>query len=272
MDYTKSIRPEPPPTFSPGQLPPPPEDALPFADYEMGSAKRPAITHDNGHLQNPMDQTDPVPVDVVAPTTADHLAVAKWRVILSGAEAIRGDLADGTAAYRHFLDGNGAARTIDYDRFLIEDPAGRAVEIAAIEEGRRAAQEQYAELLASAPGLANSQVKLSFTGGELSVGDNDAPYREYFPYPATENWQKALGGHSVWLSAEVTVTPGAEGPRFEMALTIHAEDRYNFNPDQQDLATGVPDSDNGRFEQVGLGHQYINTGEAKRSVEWTAGR
>jgi hypothetical protein len=41
-------------------------------------------------------------------------------------------------------------------------------------------------------------------------------------------------------------------------MTLHAEDRYNSNPDAADIATGPPDAENGRFEQTGLAHQYMN--------------
>lgn len=34
--------------------------------------------------------------------------------------------------------------------------------------------------------------KLSLTGGQISCGSN-----RLFPYPETENWQKAIGGHVV---------------------------------------------------------------------------
>jgi hypothetical protein len=65
-------------------------------------------------------------------------------------------------------------------------------------------------------------------------------------------------------------TPGGK-PRFEMDMTLHAEDRYNFNPGQADINTGTPDAANGRFEQTGLGHQYTNYGTLQRHVTWDQG-
>ena len=41
-----------------------------------------------------------------------------------------------------------------------------------------------------------------------------------------------------------------------MVWTIHAEDRYNFNPGAKDIATGTPDSENGIFEIATPKGQY----------------
>jgi hypothetical protein len=57
-----------------------------------------------------------------------------------------------------------------------------------------------------------------------------------------------------------------------MTMTVHAEDRYNFNPGAADIATGTPDGANGRFEQTGLAHQYTNSGSLEREVSWSQGR
>lgn len=39
-----------------------------------------------------------------------------------------------------------------------------------------------------------------------------------------------------------------------------------------DIATGIPDSDNGRFEITGLGHQYDNLSTLRRVLTWTGSR
>lgn len=51
-------------------------------------------------------------------------------------------------------------------------------------------------------------------------------------------------------------------------MDLHAEDRYNFNPDNEDITTGIPDSANGRFEVTGLGHQYENHSTLRRILTW----
>jgi len=105
----------------------------------------------------------------------------------------------------------------------------------------------------------------SLTGGAISCGSSSE-----FPYPATENWQKAIGGHTIWLSGNVIVHEGTplSKPKFELSMTLHAEDRYNFNPGQHDIATGIPDSDNGIFEMTGLAHQFEQFSILKRVIVW----
>ena len=58
---------------------------------------------------------------------------------------------------------------------------------------------------------------------------------------------------------------------YTMTITVHAEDRYNFIPGVADIATGIPDDDNGVFEVTGLAHQYTNYGEMSRTVTWREG-
>jgi len=57
-----------------------------------------------------------------------------------------------------------------------------------------------------------------------------------------------------------------------MGFTLHAEDRYNFNPGMADIATGTPDSENIRFEITGLAHQYMHNGQLTRTVTWQGGQ
>jgi hypothetical protein len=102
------------------------------------------------------------------------------------------------------------------------------------------------------------------TSTAILVGDIDS-----FPYPVTVNWQKALGGHYIWMSADVEVS--VEGRTFNMSLVVHAEDRYNFNPGQSDIASGIPDAANGRFEVTGLAKQYMNYSTLQRYVQWETG-
>ena len=102
------------------------------------------------------------------------------------------------------------------------------------------------------------------TSDVYSAGGSDPR----FPYPETENWQKAIGGHPVWTSADVQVTGAAPNRNFTMTITLHAEDRHNFNPGAADINTGVPDSANGVFEVTGQARQYTNYGELTRVVTW----
>lgn len=240
------------------------------AKYQVGPPRRPPIQHDNGFLQNPKDPKDPNPIATREPSMSDRLAEAKWAVKLEAARHLRPDLKDATDAYSHFLSGNGKDRTFDYERFVTQDESGKKVLKSATQDTQKAAEAQYAAMIAKDPSLAGKPVTFQITGGPIGVGGNDGK----FPYPKTENWQKAIGGHSIWNSATVTVTPPSTPggkPSFSMDMTVHAEDRYNFNPNQKDIATGIPDSDNGRFEQTGLAHQYTQTGSVQRKVSWSQG-
>jgi hypothetical protein len=92
-----------------------------------------------------------------------------------------------------------------------------------------------------------------------------------YPYPATENWQKAIGGHALWVSAEATVdsNPATGRRTVEIAVTLRAEDMYNFNPGGADIASSTSDAENGRFEIVGLGTEFLQTGTVTRKVTFT---
>jgi hypothetical protein len=161
-----------------------------------------------------------------------------------------------------------------------------------MEDTRQAALERHDRDLAGATpteGTTSYQIRT----GAISVG-NDGRY----PYPGTENWQKALGAHAIWIEASVTVAvtrlrdagseplPGGvpdagtgssteSGPptftrHFHIEMTIHEEDMYNFNPGNADIATGTPDSANGRFEITGLGHEYMNHGTYSQPFDFDA--
>jgi hypothetical protein len=86
-------------------------------------------------------------------------------------------------------------------------------------------------------------------------------------YPQTENWQKTIGGYQQWSSADVTVENG----RVTMKVTVHAEDYYNFNPDQKDIASGAGDNENGRFTEIGWAKPFPSSGDVTRTVTWPVG-
>jgi hypothetical protein len=200
---------------------------------------------------------------------SDRLQFAKWLSMLEGSEALCSggtasiappchgeDLSDANAAYRHFLFGNGADRTINYERYLKDDASGRQVIPNILDDFQR-----HVEV------IGHDRVKFSVTSGSYSVGMGGIA-----PYPATVNWQKAIGAHFVWVSADVTVSTDQHADIVYTAdITIHMEDRYNFNPGQQDIATGIPDSANGIFEITGLAHQYTNYATVHRNVSWHEG-
>ncbi len=231
----------------------------PRGTYTIGPPKRPNITHDNGFLDR-FERRDP--------TAGDYARLALWRTVLEAAEAGQSvpmlphnDIPDALAAYRHFLEGNGRTREINYERFLSGDPVGPRYLRNLIREAKLAAHHLYSS---RPPG---ALPVFQFTGTHLPAGSSG---NRAFPYPETENWQKAIGAHFFWISGDVTVSHTPPGqPEFDMTFTVRIEDRYNFNPGQQDIGTGLPDEMNGQLALAGLGDQYLNIAEIMRQVEWT---
>jgi len=73
-------------------------------------------------------------------------------------------------------------------------------------------------------------------------------------YPSTWNWQKTLGGFSSWIYGDYTKSGKS------IKINIKVKDMYNFNKDQQDIETGSPDNDNGRFAVLGWAKEFITYG------------
>jgi hypothetical protein len=228
--------------------------------YKIGPPTKPDIKHDNGFLDKFRTRE---------PEMADRLQFAKWVGMLEGSEALCNgptaklmpqchgeDLADANAAYRHFLFGEGKDRTINYERFLQDDASGKMVLPSLINDF-----ELYVSI------IGKDRTKFSVTSGVFHVGGSGG----IAPYPATSNWQKAIGAHELWVSANVTASCTEGKIYFDADMTIHMEDRYNFNPGAADVATGIPDADNGRFEITGLAKQYTNYGTVTRHIRWADG-
>jgi hypothetical protein len=188
--------------------------------------------------------------------------------MLEGAEALRPDLTDGISAYRHFLEGGGKTRLFNYDRYASADAAGRVTLKNAILDFQYAA----VELALNRPDLPHG-FQMSGPAIRCGADPNMSPRNAIqFPYPATENWQKAIGAHWIWLSGSVEIVTNPETGRpstFRAIMDLHAEDRYNFNPGDKDVATGVEDDQNGRFEVTGLGHAYQSQATLRRVFSWS---
>jgi hypothetical protein len=228
---------------------------MPIAQYQMGAPQRPRLDHDPGFADCSR-----------AATYADKMILRGWRLALEGAEAAQGvplvphnQLPDALAAYRHFLNGAGKPRKFSYDRYVSNDRSGRVT----LENAVADLREGIEEIAANNPYLSGVQV----TGTGIRCESN-GPWSHLFPYPHTENWQKAIGAHWIWLSAVVAVNRGS--PRsFVATMTLHAEDLYNFNPGDEDLATGLPDALNGSLEESCLGREYMNVSTLIRLLRWT---
>lgn len=123
------------------------------------------------------------------------------------------------------------------------------------------------ELQRDAEIIGKDPMKFSITSKAFTVSNSGVA-----PYPETENWQKAIGAHNLWVSANVSVSANKAGElHYTADVQIHMEDRYNFNPGQSDIATGIPDSANGMFEITGLAKQYMNYATVRRQITWREG-
>ena len=80
-------------SVAPGSYAPPAR----IVDYQVGQPRRPPISHDSGFSKFPKE----------SPGLQDYLMYAKWVMMAEGAAALRPDLTDGIAAYRHFLGATG---------------------------------------------------------------------------------------------------------------------------------------------------------------------
>ncbi|GEM_PF-799493 len=221
----------------------------------VDKAARPDIKFDHGFLDDGKGGIDESKRR--DPGFDDYLAYMKWSAKLEAAEMLRPDLIDATDAYRNFLMATGAKMEFDFEKYAKDDKAGKTAIESAIEDATAAALE-----------LSDSTGKDSFAMQTDAFGAGSANGR--FPYPGTEDWQKAIGAHILWAEAKVSVQIKDKKRHFKVDLILRAEDRYNFNPNAHDIATGVPDSDNGIFEITGLGKEFDSSATAKRHIEFTA--
>jgi hypothetical protein len=180
-------------------------------------------------------------------TFDDRIQWMKWESMMRGAQLTRPDLDDSVALYEHYRDASGTAATIDYEEGYKEDPAIRSNVDTSVQEAQFAARRL----------IENGNSNFSFTGPDSPIPDGG--------YPETENWQKTLGGYRQWSHGDVTVD---ESGHVRMVVTVNAEDHYNFNASQKDIASGAPDDANGRFSELGWAQGFDVSGTVTRVVEW----
>ncbi len=236
--------------------------------YRLGSAQRPNIKHDNGFLDKyPLEQ--PTAKDIknyyiwrgkaavgsvaCKPSTKDYLRDCKHE-----------DLTEAIDAYVHYMQGSGSERDIDYGKFLKSDSNGIRLLELIVKDAKK-----------NISIIGKNRTSFSVTSDSYPVGGKDSIYNEYnlrSYYPATVNWQRAIGGHALWISADVKIDIDDSGNscklRHTAEIIFHMEDMYNFNPGMADITTGIPDSENGRFQVVGLAKQYLNKGSYKIRETW----
>lgn len=224
----------------------------------------PVIRHDHGFLDDGNGAIDASRYR--DPTASDHVALAYWITKLRGAQVLRPDLKDGTDTYAHYLFGGGATFPYSYERFIAGDSSGKTILDSAVIDTVGAAIQWHDVLYQHLPPQSRVD-KFQLTSDGLGAG---APGSARYPYPATENWQKAIGAHSVWVEAEITVVVGSNR-QFEIFMRLFAEDMYNFNPGAADIATGIPDDANGRFQVARLAYEFLTKADISRRVFFSAG-
>lgn len=229
---------------------------MPEATYSIGLPQHPSMTWDDVSRSMPRH----------SPTLGDRALLVEWEAKLEAAEAIQhtglphSDLSDALGAYRHYLYGNGADRNFSYERYASNDPSGKITLDNAVTDIEQGIERLYGSTFAGKPAT------FKVTGTAIPCGRLHAVK---FPYPRTENWQKAIGYHVIWLSADVSVVMQAGRPCFSMVMTLHGEDKYNFNPGNIDIATGTPDDPNAELEAAGLARSFMHYSTLQRTVRWT---
>jgi len=236
-------------------------DTKAYARFKIvEKAERPEIVFDHGFLRGKEDGSLDL-TKMRKPELSDLVAYMKWDAMVSAAEILRPDLVDATRAYRNFLQASGTPMIVDYEKFIREDRAGKVVLESTIEDTIAAALE-----------LSDTTAKSEFTmqTGAVLVGSVKPPNGRY-PYPGTENWQKTIGAHVIWIEGRVKVKADSKKRHFTVDMIVRIEDRFNFNPLAHDAATGIADAENGRFEITGLGKEFDSSAIFKRRLTFEAG-
>jgi hypothetical protein len=210
------------------------------ARYTIGDPTRPEIRFDDDFVYDPN----------ASATFDDYVSWNEWGLRMRGARVLRPGLDDSLDLYAHYRDGTGTPMTVDYEEGYREDANIRRAVDGEIAEARQWAERIHGE---------SGRTSFSMTGDASTVPDS--------LYPDTENWQKTLGGYTVWGSGDVTI----DGNRATMTVTVHAEDRYNFDRGKADVATGVADAENGRFAELGWAKSFDTSGAVTRTISWELG-
>ncbi|WP_194852926.1 hypothetical protein [Nocardia sp. SYP-A9097] len=227
------------PTAPMPTLPSIPPPKSPDGKYTIGDPKEPFLAHDDTFIYNSKDSN-----------FGDWLNKQKWQAKLLGGEYVKSDFDDASALYRHYWDNNGKKMEFDYDEAYREDKNIRNSVDSEISRAAMAA-DYFAK-------TGNTNFKITGAPNTVGKGNN---------YPETENWQKAIGGHQQWSHANVRV----EGNRVVMDVTVEAQDYYDFDKGKHDVGTGAPDSDNGRFTEIGWAKPFESHGTLTRTVSWDVG-
>ncbi|SMP35238.1 RHS repeat domain-containing protein [Chryseobacterium profundimaris] len=203
-------------------------------------SQAPKFNYDSGFSKFPKQK----------PSGADRTNYALWTAKATMARPL---LPNGVAGYMHYLGNTGKDYTFNFAKYLNEDKSGKT-------------------LLTNITNLAkNNSEKVLTQPGSISYYSQgfSAGNSLEFPYPESEDCQKAIGAFNFYYKADLSVKSVKSGLKYTLNLTIYAEDKYNFNPGQKDIATDTPDDVNGRFEVIGWAKEFMQRGAAKiKKIEW----
>ena len=180
-------------------------------------------------------------------TATDYAKWAAWGTLHEGAKAI-GGMPDASRMYEHFRSGTGTPMTFDYGKAYDDDAGVRNHVNNEINNSLQAA---------------NEAVQSGHTDVTLH-----SPMHDFEGYPTTENWQKTIGDHNTYTETKVEV----QGDTVTTTITVHARDKYNFNgANAKDVRSGLPDADNGRFEELGWARSFETSGSMTKTYTWKVG-
>ena len=169
----------------------------------------------------------------------------KWELYRQGAGWVL-QHSDSYDFYGHFRENTGTPKTFNYEKAYRDDAHIRNYVNTDLNASLQAANEA----------VMAGQTDVTLYSPKHAVGN-----------PATENWQRTIGGHTMYTDTDVKV----EGDTVTATVTVYARDRWNFNRDSSDMGSGTPDEVNGRFEELGWGKSFDSSGSLTRTYTWKVG-
>ena len=230
-----------------------------FLRFMDGVGGHPDIHWDHGCLDDGHNNLDASKLR--EPTFMDKAHKLAWLIALGYCRGQRPDLWNMAEAYSHYHFGNGQTRNFTYDKYILQDKSGWQTLKSAIEDTIAVAS--YLDM--------QKRISSSYTGNFDITSDAMSTANGRYPYPVNEDWQKAVGGHCVWVTANIMVSTDATKMRsFTMTMTLAGEDKYNFDPEKADIGTGVKDAENGRFQVCRLAYEFLQVASSLRVFTYTA--
>lgn len=169
----------------------------------------------------------------------------KWELYRQGAGWVL-QHSDSYDFYGHFRENTGTPKTFNYEKAYMDDAIIRNYVNTDLNASLQAANEA----------VMAGQTDVTLYSPMHAVGN-----------PATENWQRTIGGHTMYTDTDVKV----EGDTVTATVTVYARDKWNFDRGKADKGSGTPDAVNGRFEELGWGKSFHSSGSLTRTYTWKVG-